>query len=118
MQVRHHVEERTSALHHPALASGAGPGVEDLDHVGELLSRVWRGCRVSPGQRGAGEGCFPYVSVLCLVRASGNVGGVPPLGVDVERAEDLGLEWGAAGDEPDLSACSGDLNVADAAELS
>ena len=44
--------------------------------------------------------CFPYVSVVCLVRGLGDSGGVPGPGVDVEGGQDPGLEWAAAGDEP------------------
>ena len=81
-------------------------------------TRVCRGCRVSPGQRGAGEGCFPYVSAFCLVRGSGDYGGVPPWGVDLERSQDLGLQGGAAGDEPDPSTTNSELDLSDAAEFS
>lgn len=63
------------------------------------------------------EECFPYVSVFCLVGGSGDAGGVPASCVDVERCEDPGLEWAAAGDEPDVAAGGGDRDLADTAKL-
>ena len=62
--------------------------------------------------------CFPYVSVFCLVRGSGDSGGVPGSGVDVEGGQDPGLEWAAAGDEPDVSAAGVDGDLSDTAEFS
>ncbi len=46
-------------------------------------------------------GVSPYVSVFRLVGCSGELGGVPGSGVDVEGGEYPGLEWVAAGDETD-----------------
>ena len=62
--------------------------------------------------------CFPYVSVFRLVGGLGESGGVPGPGVDAERGEDPGLEWAAAGDEPDVAAAGVDCDLSDTAEFS
>ena len=45
------------------------------------------------------------------------VGAVPAVGVDVERVEDAGLEWVAAGDELDGAAVGVEGDVTDAVEF-
>lgn len=67
---------------------------------------------------GAVAGCFPYIGLGRAVWGSGDVGAVPGAGVDVERGEDLVLEGAGAGDEGDVAAGGGEVDVSDPVEFS
>ncbi len=60
---------------------------------------------------------FPYVSVFCQLRGSGDSGSVPASGVGIQRGRELRLERVTSGNQPDVAPARADRDRVYVAQL-